>query len=130
MALINWDEKYSVGVPSVDHEHRELIELINPTHDKMLRAESAGAVLEFLGEIYGRIAAHFALEERLMRKKHYPQYAGHKADHERLLDEIREIMDDFEDQTFFDEAQLARRLHTWFSEHFHNHDARLHRVLA
>jgi hemerythrin-like metal-binding protein len=130
MALINWDEKYSVGVASVDHEHRELIELINATHEKLLRSESSGAVLEFLGEIYGRIAAHFALEERLMRKQHYSHYAGHKADHERLLDEIREIMDDYEDKTFFDEAQLAGRLHAWFSEHFRDHDARLHRVLV
>ena len=130
MALINWDEKFSVGVPSVDHEHRELIELINATHEKLLRAESPGAVLEFLGEIYGRIAAHFALEERLMRKKTYPHYVEHKADHECLLDEIREIMDDYEDKTFFDEAQLAGRLHVWFSEHFRDHDARLHRVLV
>ncbi len=130
MALINWDEKYSVGVASVDHEHRELIELINATHEKLLRAEPPGAVLEFLGEIYGQIAAHFALEERLMRKNNYPHYAGHKADHERLLDEIREIMDDYEDKTFFDATQLAGRLHVWFSEHFHGHDARLHRVLA
>lgn len=130
MTLINWDEKYSVGVASVDHEHRELIELINATHENLLRAESPGAVLEFLGEIYGRIAAHFALEERLMRKKHYPQYAGHKADHERLLDDIREIMDDYEDRASFDEQQLAGRLHAWFSGHFHEHDARLHRGLA
>ncbi len=130
MALINWDEKYSVGVASVDHEHRELIELINATHEKLLRAESPGAVLEFLGEIYGRIAAHFALEERLMRKNNYVHYAEHKTDHERLLDEIREIMDDCEDRTVFDAQQLAGRLHAWFSVHFHSHDARLHRGLA
>lgn len=130
MALIDWDEKYCVGAPSVDHEHRELIELINATHDKLLHAESPGAVLEFLGEIYGRIAAHFALEERLMRKQSYPHYAEHKTDHERLLDEIREIMDDYEDKAYYDEAQLARRLHAWFSEHFRDHDARLHRVLT
>jgi len=130
MALINWSEKFSVGVRSVDHEHRELIELINATHEKLLGAESPGAVLEFMGEIYGRIAAHFALEERLMREKNYPHYAEHKTDHERLLDDIREIMDDYEDKAYFDEQQLAERLHAWFSRHFQDHDARLHRVLA
>jgi hemerythrin len=39
-------------------------------------------------------SAHFALEERFMREHGYDQLALHKADHERLLDEIREIMDD------------------------------------
>ena len=28
MALLQWTERYSVGHPAVDHEHRELIDLI------------------------------------------------------------------------------------------------------
>ena len=32
-----------------------------------------------------------------MRERRYDQLIQHKADHERLLDEIRDIMDDFEE---------------------------------
>ena len=130
MPLIAWDEKFSVGIASVDHEHRELIGLINDAHDRLMRPAAQAAVPDFLGEIYARISAHFALEEQLMRMERYDHYDEHKADHERLLDAIRDIMDDYEDARNYDENRFAQRLRTWFTEHFRTHDARLHGQLG
>ena len=130
MSLIEWDEKFSVGVASVDHEHRELIGLVNETYDRLQRPGVDITVPDFLGEIYTRISAHFALEEKLMRASRYVHFKEHKADHERLLDEIRDIMDDYEDKRIFDAEQFAQRLGAWFTEHFRTHDARLHRNLT
>jgi hemerythrin-like metal-binding protein len=129
MPLVEWREEFKVGVPSVDFEHRELIELINKVHERMSQPGSDVIIAEYLGEIYARIAAHFALEERLMRERQYDQFAEHKTDHERLLDGIRDIMDDYEDKRLYDESQLAARLTRWFTEHFSTHDARLHHHL-
>jgi len=129
MSLIEWDEKYSVGVAAVDHEHRELIGLVNEAHDRLLRPGGEEAVMDFLGEIFARISAHFALEEQIMRARNYDHYDEHKTDHERLLDEIRDIMDDYEDGESFSEALFAQQLKTWFAGHFRSHDARLHRRL-
>ena len=129
MPLIDWDEKFSVGIAAVDHEHRELIGLLNDAHARLRWPSDEDAVMDFLGEIYTRISAHFALEERLMLARNYERYQEHKADHERLLDDIRDIMDDYEDDESFSEEQLAQRLKTWFTEHFRTHDARLHRQL-
>jgi len=129
MALIEWRESFRVGVPAVDAEHRELIELINETYAQVRARESGPTILDFLGEIYAKIAAHFALEERLMREQNYDQYEDHKADHERLLDDIRDIMDDYEDGILVSEEDLSRRLEHWFTEHFRSKDARLHKFL-
>ena len=63
-----------------------------------------------------------------MVSRRYDQYAEHKQDHERLLDEIRDIMDDHETGGGSIEDQLATRLTPWFSEHFRTHDARFHRA--
>jgi hemerythrin-like metal-binding protein len=129
MTLIDWREEFQVGVASVDHEHRELIGLINRLHDDLLARDSDVTVSEYLGEIYARISAHFALEERLMREARYDQYPEHKADHEKLLDDIRDIMDDYEDHHHYDDDILAQRLRDWFGTHFKTHDARLHHRL-
>ena len=32
MPLLAWKSEYSVGIPDVDHEHRELFDLINDLH--------------------------------------------------------------------------------------------------
>lgn len=126
MSLIAWDEKFSVGVAAVDYEHRELIGLVNAAHERLRRPGMEGEVMDFLGDIHAKISAHFALEEHIMRAKNYDQYAEHKADHEHLLDEIRDIMDDYEDEAYFSDEQFAQQLGSWFSGHFRTHDARLH----
>ena len=130
MGLLHWENRYSVGNAAVDHEHRELIELVNRLYDEATSRGSKDAVLDFFGDLFKAISVHFALEERFMRERGYDQLVQHKNDHERLLDEIRDIMDDFEAGTGFDERLLAQRLDAWFSRHFETHDARLHKALG
>jgi hemerythrin-like metal-binding protein len=128
MTLLQWKDHYSVGIDAVDYEHRELIDLINGLYAKLAPENDKEAVAIFFGELHRSIAAHFALEERFMRERRYDQLAPHKADHERLLDDIRDIMDEFEDRGTA--ADLGERLDEWFSRHFESHDARLHKALG
>ena len=130
MALIEWRDEFSVGVPSVDYEHQELIELINKVHREVNKENAEISIEEYLGEIYVRVAAHFALEERIMRDAHYDEYEEHKAEHERLLDDIRDIMDDYENRSYYNENEFSDRLSEWFAVHFKTKDARLHRKLG
>ena len=126
MSLIKWRDDFSVGDPAIDHEHRELIELINQLYELMHSGVERERVVESLGEIYAQIAAHFALEERMMRDSTYPALREHKTDHESLLDQLRDIMDRVEDDGSYDEERMTRDLERWFTEHFRTHDARLH----
>lgn len=130
MTLIEWKEQYSLGVPAVDHEHRELVDLINELYANMTEPGTDITVMDFLGELYARISAHFALEEKIMRDSRYDEYVDHKIDHERLLDDIRDLMDDYEDGAYVDVERFAGRLDQWFSEHFRTCDARLHRKIS
>ena len=126
MSLLQWKPEYSVGIQSMDDEHREMIELINATCEKLSSETSADQVEEYLGEILSTISMHFALEERMMQKAGYDEYQAHKDDHEVLLDRLRDLMDDF----FVDPASGAMRLEhglsDWFAGHFSTFDARLH----
>ena len=128
--LLEWREDFSLGVPAVDHEHRELIGLINELYEDLQRPQSESDVGDFLGELFARISAHFALEEKIMRDSRYDEYRDHKGDHERLLDEIRDLMDDFDDDEVVDVEAFGRTLEHWFSEHFRTRDARMHRKLG
>jgi hemerythrin-like metal-binding protein len=129
MALIDWEKHFETGFPSVDHEHREMIGLLNELHGELGDGAQADTVADFLGEVFARISAHFALEETLMRTMRYDQYREHKQDHERLLDDIRDIMDEHEAGAYGDAAGvLAGRLKSWFETHFRTHDARFGRL--
>ncbi len=124
---IEWRDEFSLGIPDVDHEHRELIELINELLEKIAGAGKSPEIMDYLGEILVKISSHFALEEKIMRESGYEEYFEHKRDHDRLLDEIREIMDRFEDSEKFDENEFATQLSLWFTEHFRTRDARFHK---
>jgi hemerythrin-like metal-binding protein len=88
-------------------------------------------IAEFLGEIHSLISAHFALEEKEMREMAYDDYEEHKEDHEKLLDQIRGMMDELEQDEGGDATNaLGSRLNAWFTKHFRTRDARLHGFLA
>jgi hemerythrin len=131
MALIEWRDEFSIGIPAIDKEHREMIDLLNEMAKNLETENDVARGLKFFGDVHANINAHFALEERIMREHNYEDLINHKADHEVLLDEIRYLMDEYE-AGHYDQAlhKLAGELETWFSNHFKEMDARLHAALG
>ena len=129
MTLIKWRNEFKIGIDEVDFEHRELIDLINESFNEASRKDSNMAVMYFLGEIYEKISAHFALEERHMKVLNYDEYEDHKQDHERLLDDVLNIMDENRDTSNLNKKEFGERLNEWFAQHFKTKDARLHNFL-
>lgn len=129
MTQLEWSDDFSVGVASIDHEHQQLIGLINEICHE-LDTDIDASRDELLGELFAKISAHFALEEKIMRDKHYDHYQQHKTDHEKLLNEIRDIMDSYEDAGQTSAEKLVKSLDDWFGVHFKTEDARLHKMLG
>ena len=130
MALIAWKPAWSLGIPSVDGEHRDMIDMINRIYADLDGSAEAAAVEAALGNIHAGISAHFALEERLMQAAGYAGYAQHKQSHEQLLDQIRDLMDGFAADPERGKMELQQQLGDWFSLHFGTFDAALHNQLG
>lgn len=81
MAILTWDERFLLGLPDIDQEHRILFDLINQLHD----AYAAGHGGERLDVVFGvlgeYVTIHFRREEDLLRACHYPYLAPHLAAH-------------------------------------------------
>jgi hemerythrin len=127
MSLIEWKDEFNLGIEDVDTDHRALIELINAMHDSVSAAADRATLVEGVTRIYDLVAMHFADEEAYMRETRYMAYAEHKEDHEILLDDLRDIIDQVRSDGGYAEARLSADLEYWFSQHFRTHDARLHR---
>ena len=130
MTLIKWCEEFETGIPEVDAEHAQLIDLINKFLHKLDEKPSKEVVSGTLAQIEAKIASHFALEEEVMRERGYDNFADHKADHEVLMAEIRKIRHLIVSGAETDFAGTLRdRISTWFAGHFRSSDVRLHKVL-
>ncbi|NQV47316.1 MAG: hemerythrin family protein [Rhodospirillaceae bacterium] len=128
MALLEWKDSYRTGIGSIDYEHENLISAINALYGEAEGSADDQKLSRAIGEIHALIEAHFALEEKIMRDQKYPAYTEHKRDHDRLLDEILDIMDVVETDKGA-AASLGDNLHTWFGTHFSTLDRDLHKLM-
>ena len=129
--LIEWRDDFRTGVEAIDHEHQSMIEAINVLATRLDEGADLEQIRMNLGRIHELIEAHFALEEMMMRKHHYADYKAHKSDHDRLLDDIRDIMDHAETGGGHGEAlraELKSHISDWFGVHFRTLDRDLHKL--
>jgi len=130
MAQIEWKPEFYIGIASVDQEHESLIAQINQLYEQLGLPLDIATTEAFLDNLEADISAHFALEELLMQEADFVEYADHKQDHERLLDQIHDLKFEFAEDPESGRELLINSLSDWFSNHFTSYDARLHKLLG
>lgn len=130
MSLTSMKDGLRTGIDGLDYEHRKLVEEMEAICERFDHAVIEQEVSDLFGTIYATASAHFALEECLMREKKYALYEAHKADHERLLDRIRLMMESYEDGLCKScGVSISACLETWLADHVKDADTAL-RTLA
>jgi len=118
MAAITWNPMMSVGVPSLDADHRTLVGLINDLHRSVGDEEeyaTLGSVLKALEEYADH---HFAREERVMEICRYPSRDTHQRMHQRLFKQVRDLKAGYDkDRTAVRAKDCLDFLHKWLIEH-------------
>jgi hemerythrin len=128
MTLFQWKEKYRTGFDALDYEHQNLAALLNELHQDLVHHQDQETLNDLLGRIHARVASHFALEERIMRENGIPGREDHIAEHAKLLDEIVEVIERFENDPDLDHADaLAAEMTHWFRDHMSAEGKTLHR---
>jgi len=130
MAQIEWKDEFSLGNDAVDEEHKQLIGQINQLYGQFAMPMDALTIESLLAELQADISAHFALEELLMEQSGFAEFEAHRRDHERLLDEINDLIFQFEEDPEAGRKLLKSTLSDWFGVHFNGFDARLHGQLS
>jgi len=81
MKNITWTENYSVGVRSLDEQHKLIISMINLLIADLKATVHSESVSEVLDRLTKYSFDHFKAEERLLEKHEYPQLAEQREDH-------------------------------------------------
>jgi hemerythrin-like metal-binding protein len=85
-AYIVWRDFYSVNHPTLDAQHRQIIENINELYDAWDRADAGAATKHVLDRLVQYTHTHFDYEEKVMREAGYPEseYEAHRALHDTM----------------------------------------------
>jgi hemerythrin len=90
MQFFEWNEEYSVGVPTLDEEHKVFIGHFNTLYEAIQFGRAPDILIDLFDKLVAYAFSHFGHEEKIMRATAYPDYESHKAQHDdikaRLLD--------------------------------------------
>ena len=123
--MFEWSNTYSVGIASVDGQHRNLFALAGELHAAMAAGQGKASLARVLDRLVQYTAVHFAHEERLMRLHDYPELAAHKAEHEALTRQVLKFQEDFNAGRAAMTVQLLQFLKEWLQHHIKESDLKL-----
>jgi hemerythrin len=83
-AYIVWKDFYSVNDPSLDAEHRQIIESINEMYNALEDPAATAATKRVLDRLVRYTQAHFDHEEKIMQEVDYLDFDAHKSLHDTM----------------------------------------------
>ena len=120
MSLIDWSDALELGVDQMDSTHREFVVLLNA-----LAEVPEAKVLAAFDAFYAHTVAHFDQEADWMRTLSFPPIHCHTAEHEGVLEVMREVRGYLAAGDINVGRVLARELAIWFRDHAATMDAML-----
>jgi hemerythrin-like metal-binding protein len=81
---IAWKEFYSVNDPSLDAEHKQIIECINDLYATMQSVAAGSAKRQVLDKLVQYTQNHFTHEEARLKEVGFPNFEAHKALHDNM----------------------------------------------
>ena len=117
--FVSWEHRFSINIPLIDSQHKKLIDLANELH-KACRYDTASAKEQFRNTIREAVAYvqyHFSVEEQLMTKTAYKEFAEHKKHHTEFIQEVLDNVAAFESGKKFIPNQFVRFLRDWVLSH-------------
>ena len=91
MPLMQWNDKLSVGVASIDNDHKRLVGMVNDLYDGVVAGHGKDVLGRVLDGLISYTAEHFAREERYFAQTGYPDSVAHKKEHEDLVKQVLDV---------------------------------------
>ena len=117
MAFINWSDELSVGVPSIDEEHKKLIGLINDFYRDIYEKSPREKIVETVRGLKDYTAYHFGTEEGHMSRLAYPSYKPHKTEHDLFVKTVNDFQRKLDDGKFVVTVEITNFIKDWIKNH-------------
>ena len=120
---IEWDKKYSVGVPELDQFQKELLDKFNQLIGLKTKKVDVKAVTNLISDINDYSKMFFSKEEKLLKANKYPDLEPHSKAHRQFIKNSialrREIAEDINNLTM----ETILELRDWLVDHIETSDS-------
>ena len=119
---LEWDDDYSVGIDSIDQQHKRLVHLINQLQTAVDYSTGEEFEREALDELVDYTKSHFTYEEGLMQEYGYPEFEPHKAQHQKMIQQVEDVLAEYEQNQDRAMRHALDFLKTWLIQHINGTD--------
>lgn len=122
---IKWTSDLSVGIPSLDDDHKILVDLLNSTLVACYAGFGDEHVNIILEELFKYTQIHFNREMSILRLSGYGDCDSHQAEHDRLYNELEVMANRARAEA--DKGlsnEVGAFLRSWLFSHIMEHDRR------
>ena len=117
--LITWSPTYSVWVPFIDDQHKELFRLINDLYNHCVGDPESERLYfqKVIKDAVNYIKVHFSTEEKLMLQTKFSGYAEHKKGHNVFIYNVLEQVKLYEETQKISLLSFTNFLREWILTH-------------
>lgn len=122
MPIVNWSSELSVGIETLDADHRRLLATMNHVFDSLLDGSGSSATHKALQDLGTYVFDHFSREEAWIAEHGLPEFETHRKEHQALKDQImrlQQLQEQYDDQL---SVELLIVLRDWLLGHIAHSD--------
>lgn len=125
MSQIEWCDSHSVGIPSIDDQHRQLVALTNRLFVAIMREEGGMELGGVLTELAQYAEYHFEYEEQVLEEYGFPEteLTLHRDEHRYLTDQVYKLIDQHNEAPDTMDLEVYSFLRDWMTEHMSGTDS-------
>jgi hemerythrin len=130
--FVEWEDRYSVGIPAIDRQHKELLNLTNELYNacQLGDKEAREHFRSVIHRAVEYVKFHFSAEEQIMERIKYPEIVEHKKQHESFVKTVLENVGEFENGKQFVPNAFVRFLKDWILTHIAMSDQKYHSYIT
>lgn len=117
MALIEWQDNYSVKVKLFDEHHKQLIKIINQLDQHIKEGKSLKELEKCFSKLIEYTQIHFDSEETLLAQYKYPGIHDQENEHRAFVDNLKQLRHAFKEDVGDIEHQVLEFLQNWLVHH-------------
>ncbi len=91
MLSMNWCEQDSVGVRSLDDDHKKVFVMINDLNEAILAGHNEEVLKAVVARLVEYTMTHLAREEEYFAQTHFLGEIAHKKEHERMVKRVQNL---------------------------------------
>lgn len=129
MAVLEWNDRYSVSIKELDEQHRALFGLINHLYHAMAERnlqddpsyvsaiKELASIAVAIDEMSDYISYRFTCEEKYLLENEYPGYDQQKTEHKIFIEKVARFHSDFDEGNALTAQEIADFVKAWLVNH-------------